>query len=103
MLSTFKSQVISLHFPWTLFPETIILNTSYLDASESRIKKEYYCHHCKTSLEGNEMYPVPTEHILMFVNWPLCILEDPEEAVTDAKVPLGLSYIYITLVKFQTL
>lgn len=32
------------------------------------------------------------------------MLEDPEEAITEAKVPLGLLLrIYITLVKFQTL
>jgi len=57
-LSASESQVISLHFPWTLFLESILLTTSYLDASECRIEKEYYFHHCETSPEGNEIYPL---------------------------------------------
>lgn len=66
MLSAYESQVFSLNFPWALFPQSILLNTSYLDVSESRIKKGYYFHHCKTAIEVKEMYLAPTEHLLMF-------------------------------------
>lgn len=67
-----------------LFPESVLLNTSYLNAPESGTEKEYYFNPCEKIPKG--MWGTLHPQSIFWSNRHLCMLEDPEEAINWGKI-----------------